>query len=253
MFCQYCAASILDTAVTCPSCNAPVARAVAAAPAAAAGLKAVVADALAALKRLAGDPVGRLSEVHGSLGEDRARRVGLAYGVLSLACFLLGGYLLLPFREGLFDFLGFGGVMKCLLFGIVPFGCTVLGSLGVRRAFGGQGTLGGDLVVSGAALLPISMAMPVIGLLGYENYSLMAVISVFAACTGVLVLYSGYRHVARLSERASTLAIPIVVVLVFWLGKTLATSVLESSLGGGAFGAGGFDPSDFEGFGQPRR
>lgn len=250
MFCQTCAAAIDDTAAACPSCQTPVARVAQSGQAAAtAGIKAAFGDALTALKSLASDPVGRLPSVYASLGEGKAQRVGLVYGLLSLVAFLLGGYLLLPFREGLFDFLGFGGVMKCLLFALVPFLCTALGSLGVRKAFGGQAGTGADLFTAGVAVLPISLAMPINGWLGYEHYALMVAVSVLAGCTGVLVLNSGYGRIAKLGERACTLAIPIVVLLVLWLGKSLASSVLEGSLGGG-IGAGGFDPADFEGFGN---
>lgn len=253
MFCQNCAAAIDDTAAACPACQAPVARAAPRATggqaAVTAGIRAALGDALTAMKALASDPVGRLPSVYATLGESKAQRVGLVAGLFSLVAFLMGGYLLLPFREGLFDFLGFGGVMKCLLFALVPFLCTALGSLGVRKAFGGQGGTGADLFTAGVAVLPISLAMPINGLLGYEHYALMVAVSVFAGCTGVLVLYSGYGRIARLGERASTLAIPVVVLLVLWLGKSLASAVLEGSLGGG-IGAGGFDPGDFEGFGK---
>jgi hypothetical protein len=234
-----------DTAAACPSCNTPIVVAQAGAAKAAAvadTVKAAWGSAFGALKSFAGDPVGRLPATYAALGDDKARRVGITYGVASLVLFLFGGYLLLPFREGLFDFLGFGGMMKCLLFGILPFGGTVLGSLAVRKVFGGQGGgLGGDLFVSGAALLPISLAMPINGLLGYENYAVMAVLSLFAGITGVLMLFSGYSRISKLSERAATLAIPIVVVLVFWLGKTVASSVLG--------GSGNPGIPDFQGFG----
>ena len=63
-----------------------------------------------------------------------------------------------------------------------------------------------------------------------------------AGCTAVLMLFSGYSRISKLTERATTIAIPIVVVLVFWLGKTVASSVL----GGG--GGGGMGGPDFSGF-----
>jgi hypothetical protein len=187
-----------------------------------------------------------LPATYEALGDAQAKKVGITYGVASVVLFLLGGYLLQPFGNDLFDILGFGGVMKCILFGVLPFGGTVLGSLGVRKVFGGQGGLGGDLFLSGAALLPISLAMPINGLLGYENYAVMAVLSLFAGITGVLMLFSGYSRISKLSERAATIAIPIVVVLVFWLAKTVASSVL----GGGGGGMGGAEFPAFQGWGN---
>jgi hypothetical protein len=233
MFCQKCGTSLADTATACLACNSPILQAGAAVPGAvAAGVKAAAGSAFSALKSFAGDPVGRLPAAYEALGDERARRVGLAYGVVSLVGFLLGGYLLLPFRDGLFDFLGFGGVLKCVLFGVVPFGVTALASFALRTVLGGRGGTGCDLFVAGAALLPVSLAMPIVGLLGYENYAAMAVVTVFAACTGVLMLFAGFSRISKLSERAATLSVPLVVVLVFWLAKVLAASVLGGAGGG---------------------
>jgi hypothetical protein len=197
-------------------------------------VKTAYGSALAALKGFVGDPVARLAATYESLGDDRARRIGITYGVFSMLCFLLGGYLLVPFKDGLFEHLGFGGVLKAIVFAAVPFGCAAIGGLATRKAFGGRGGgTGGDCFVAGAALLPLSLAMVVNGLLGLRSTGLATAISVFAGCTGVLMLFSGYTRVARLSERAATLAVPIVVVLTMWVGRTMASSVIESALTGG--------------------
>jgi hypothetical protein len=250
MFCPQCGASVAEGALACGNCRAPVAVLAAAGAGAAGGsmavsVKSAFGSAFGALKGLASDPVGRLPASYEALGDAQARRIGLAYGAISLACFLLGGYLLLPFKEGLFDFLGFGGVLKCLLFGALPFASTALGSFAVRRALGGRGGgTGGDLFIAGVAVLPVSLAMVASGLLGFENYTAITVISVFAGCTGTLILYSGYSRLSKLSERAATIAVPVVVVLALWLGKTVASSVLQGSFGGPATPAfdPGFDP-----------
>ena len=242
MFCSKCGVSLSDTATACLSCNTPVLPLGAgAASALADNVKSAAGSALGALKTFALDPVGKLPVAYEALSDERARRVGLVYGVVSLLGFLLGGYLLLPFRDGLFDFLGFGGVLKCVLFGVVPFGCTVLASLALRTVFGGRSGTAGDFFVAGASLLPVSLAMPIAGLLGYENYAAMAVVAVFAACTGVLMLFAGFSRISKLSERAATLSVPIVVVLVFWLAKMLAASILDGGFGGGA-------PQDYPGW-----
>ncbi|HEX5009968.1 MAG TPA: hypothetical protein VFY71_06165 [Planctomycetota bacterium] len=184
-------------------------------------------DALAALKLFAGDPVGGLARAYEAIGAAKAQSTGIAFGVVSVACFVLGGYLTFPFKEGLFDFLGFGGVLKCLLFAVMPFLCATVGGITVRRVFGGQGSTGGDVFVAGAALLPVSLCMLLAGILGLANIEVVAVLSVFAGCLAVLMLFSGYTRIARLSDRAGSLSVPIVVLLGVWLTKILATSVLS--------------------------
>jgi len=234
MYCHQCGTSLPEAVTACPSCSAPVIRAAptpAAAARVASSVKAAYGNALSALEGFAGDPVGRLAPTYEALGDDKAFRIGLTYGVVSLLCFLLGGYLLIPFKEGLFQHLGVGGVLRAIVFAALPFGCAALGGLATRKVFGGQGGgKGGDGFVAGAALLPASLAMVVNGLLGLERTGLATAISVFAGCTGVLMLFAGYSRVARLSERAATLAVPIVVVLSLWVAKSMASSVIETAI-----------------------
>ena len=233
MFCQQCGTSLADTATACGSCNAPVVRAGSTpsrAAAMAGTVKAAYSSGLAALKGFAGDPVGRLPQVHESLGDERALRIGITYGVVSVLCFLLGGYLLFPFKDGLFERLGVGGVLRGVVFAAIPFGCAVVGGFATRKLFGGHGGNGGVVFVAGAALLPVSFAMVVNGFLGLGYTGLATAISVFAGCTGVLMLFSGYSRITKLSERAATLAVPIVIVLTLWAGRSMASSVVDSAI-----------------------
>ncbi len=234
MFCQKCGTVLADTATACLSCSTPLVS-LAGSPgpgAAAETVRSAGRDALAAMKALAGNPVGGLAPACEALGEARALRAGVALGVVSLACFLLGGYFLLPpfMKEDLFEFLGFVGVMKCLLFGLVPFLCTTAGSLVVRKLFHGQGALGGDCFLAGAALLPASAAMLLSGMIGLANFEAVGVLAVFAGSIGTLMLFAGYTRIAKLSERAATIGVPLVILLSAWLAKVLSTSVLT---GGG--------------------
>lgn len=233
MFCQKCGTVLADAAVACLSCNAPIVRSATAPSSAAVAdtVKAASRDALAAFKTFALDPVGGLPRAYELLGEAKALRAGVAFGLVSLVGFLLGGYLLLPpfMKEDLFEFLGFGGVMKSVLFGVVPFVCTVAGSLAVRKALGGQGALGGDCFVAGAALLPISTCMLLSGMLGLGNLEVIGILAVVAGCLAILMLFSGYTRITKLTERAGSIAVPIVVIVSTWLAKVISTSVLSGS------------------------
>lgn len=236
MFCQKCGASLGDTVAACMNCNTPVLQApAAAAPSALAGtVKSTSKDAASAFKTLAGNPVGGLQPSFAALGEAKAMRTGVAFGAFSLACFLFGGYLLMPpfFREDIFEFLGFGGVLKALMFAAVPFVGLAAGSLAVRKAFGGQGKLAGDCFIAGAALLPASVGMVLGGIVGLENYQVIAILTVFALCTGVLMLFGGYTRLSKLSDRAAAIGVPVVVTVTVWLAKVLGNSVMTGSMGG---------------------
>ena len=231
MFCQKCGIAVGEVAAACPSCSAPI-HDLAGSPrsAALAGtLKTASKEAIASLRSFAGDPVGGLAPACESLGEASARRVGVAFGIAATAGFLLGGYLALPefLRRDLFDFLGFGGVLKALGFAVMPFACAVLGGHGMRRILGGRGSTGGDLFIGGAAALPAAAAMILNGVLGLENSTLVLVVSVLAGCTSILMLFSGFTRISKLTDRAATVSVPAVVLLGMWLAKLLATSILQ--------------------------
>ena len=235
MFCQKCGIALGDVAAACPGCSTPVGGPVGVlAPAVPSGalvgaLKSASKEAIGSLRSFAADPVGRLAPTCESLGEAGARRVGIAFGVSATAGFLLGGYLTLPefLRRDVFDFLGFGGVLEAIGFAVVPFACAVAGGHAMRRILGGRGTLGGDLFIGGAAVLPSAAAMIVNGILGLENAKLVLAVSVLAGCTSILMLYAGFTRISKLTDRAATLTVPTVVLLGLWLANTLAASILE--------------------------
>ncbi|MCC6408377.1 MAG: hypothetical protein IT453_14525 [Planctomycetes bacterium] len=235
MFCQLCGTANTETATACASCSSPIsaARSGAGSPAVADTVRATSRDALAAFKTLAGDPVGALPRACESLGGAKALRSGIAFGLVSVVCFASSGPMLLGMRmSDLYDILGFGGVVKLVLFAAIPFLGTALGGSGARRILGGRGALGEDCFIAGAALLPASGCMLASGLLGFENVEVIGVLSVFAACLGILMLHSGYTRIAKLSERASSLAVPIVVLATVWLAKIALSKVLSGSFGG---------------------
>ena len=246
MFCQQCGTAMGAVATACPSCNTHVRPSPAGGTPRSEAVKAAWGGALRTLRVIAPDPVGRLSQAFQSLGETEGLRVGLVFGALSCVCLLLGGYGLFPFHDELFDFLGFGGTLKALAFGALPFLTAVLGSLAARKLGGARGGIGGDCFVAGAAVLPISLALLIDGLLGFENASAMLAVSVFAGCASTLMLFAGDTRIGGISERAATLWIPLVVMLALWLAKTLADSILGGGFGGGDFDGGGFGgPSPF--------
>ncbi|MBI5433530.1 MAG: hypothetical protein HZA52_11935 [Planctomycetes bacterium] len=239
MFCQLCGTANTDTATACASCSTPIstiqtgARTGAGSPAVADTVKATSKDAFAAFKTLAVDPVGALPRACESLGDAKALRSGVAFGIVSVLCFASAGPMLLGMRMSeLYEFLGFAGVLKLALFAAIPFLGTALGGSGARRILAGRGGLGSDCFVAGAALLPASACMLGSGLLGFENVEVIGVLAVFAGCLGILMLYSGYTRVAKLSERAGSLAVPIVVLLTVWLAKIALSKVLSGSFGG---------------------
>ncbi|MCE9592996.1 MAG: hypothetical protein K8S98_02280 [Planctomycetes bacterium] len=238
MFCQKCGTANTDTATLCSSCATAFGLAVpTGSPAVTDTVKAASRDAFAAFKTLAANPVGALPAACATLGDAKALRSGVAFGVVSVLCFASAGPILLGVGgirlSDLYEQLGFGGVLKYLAFAAIPFVGLTLGSVGARKFLGGKSALGSDCFLAGAALLPASLCMLAASLLGFEHFELIGILAVFAMCLGVLMLYSGYTRITQLTERAASLSVPVVVLLTVWLAKLMLGKVLGGPSGGG--------------------
>jgi hypothetical protein len=223
MFCQKCGTQIPDNAVACSSCGVSTATPN---PTALAADKVRVAskDALQAFKMFASNPVAGLSVAFESLGQARALGVGITFGVLFSLCFLLGIYRLLP-EWGRPP--GFGGFIKTLVVAVVPFislfGAGVLG----RKAFRGEGGFGHDSFIAGASLLPFGFVALLAAILGLGNMEVITVVTLFAVCLTILMLFAGLTRIYKISERSATMAVPLMLIASSWLSKIIYAAMLS--------------------------
>jgi hypothetical protein len=218
-------------------------------------VKAASQEAVKSLKSLAGNPVGGLAGAYEGLGDKKALSVGIAFGVISLICFLLGGFFLVRSTFGggvgdIFDFLGFGGVMKLILFAVMPFVSLAVFSAAIRKISGGAGGgFGGDAFIAGAAILPIAIVILIGGIVGMGSpgaVKFFYVLNVIGSCVAILILFAGLTRISKLSERVGTIAVPIVILLSGWLSYSVFEWMMTPS--GSAYSEMGHMPSqrDFE-------
>jgi hypothetical protein len=177
--------------------------------------------AWAALKLIATNPVAGVPAAVQALGDAGSLRVGLCFGAglaVSLLVFAQGPPLGLDSKELL--------TLKTLLTSVTPYVCLAA-SLAVARLVGrGQGNTKTDCLVAGAASLPLAFLCLAARFLGIANVEVILVLTVFALCLLVLILYSGCHRVAGLSERASAFCVPVVLIaaagsLKVWLASMI--------------------------------
>ena len=223
MYCQKCGNQIQDGATTCPQCSAVV---TAPNPAAMAAdrVKAASRDAVKALKLFVTNPVAGLSVAFDALGETRALAAGIVFGVTCSLLVVLASYRLLP-EWGRPH--GFTGLLKILIAATVPvvslFGATLL----ARKSFGGKGSVGHDSFISGAASLPFGIVAILGAVLGLGNIEVISLFAIFALCTTILMLFAGLTRINKTSERAATLAVPLMLVATAWLSKIIYAALLK--------------------------
>jgi hypothetical protein len=225
MFCQKCGAQIPDNVTACSACSTVVA---AAAPnpatVAAERVKAASKDALQAFKLFASNPVGGLSGAFESLGQARALTAGITFGVAFALCVLFAAYRVLPVwgRPQ-----GFTGFIKILVVSVVPFVSLLGASTAARKAFRGEGGFGHDSFIAGASSLPFGCVALLAAILGLGNIEVIALFTLFAVCVTILMLFAGLTRICKTSERAATLAVPLMLIASAWLSKVIYAALLK--------------------------
>ncbi|MEP7326688.1 MAG: zinc ribbon domain-containing protein [Gemmatimonadota bacterium] len=236
MFCPKCGTQLPDNSVACSSCGTSFAGAAPRTMVAGAGvdrMKSASSDAFGAFKTFATNPVGGLSEAYDGLGAGKALAVGITFGVVFALCIVLSVYRIM----GSAFFPGVGGFLKILVIAVVPFVALFAAAAGVRTVFRGEGALGSDSFMAGAALLPFGLMMLLMSLLGPSSMgNTMYFLSIFAITLTILMLFAGITRINKISERMATIAIPVMLVVTGWLTKLIYTEMLKASLGGGGYG-----------------
>jgi hypothetical protein len=195
---------------------------------AAVNVKGASTDAWQAFKQLVTNPVAGLSSAFEGLGEGRALGAGVVFGAVFALAMLFAAYRIMPMVRPQ----GFSGFIKALLFAIVPFVTLGAATMAARSVFGGSGGLAHDAFVAGATLLPVALVMILGALLGYGNFNITYMLLIFALILSVLMLNAGLTRIAKISERAASIAVPLVVILSGWLCKVIYAALIQSAMGG---------------------
>jgi tetratricopeptide (TPR) repeat protein len=182
-------------------------------------VKTVLEDVFRAFLSLALNPTGGLLPGMLYLEKPRVLAVGIVFEAIANFCYAGGVYL------GWRDQLKLS-VFDLLLVGLVPF-VTLTLILGIARAIARRRvSLAGDLFIAGASLLPVGFLALASGVSTLLGSQIMLVLTVFASCYTILMLYSGCTQIANLSERVAALLVPVMLLASGWLSYVAFTSML---------------------------
>ena len=221
MYCQQCGLDLGEGVSTCTSCGntaAPPATAVAVDAA-----RAASRDSLTAFKIFASNPVPGLPLAFSQLGATRSLGVGIVFGVSFSFCVLVSAYRVLP------DYVlppGFGGFLKLSMFAFIPFASLCAACQLVRALTRMKAQVEAPVFIAGASLLPCAVGVLAAGLLGLANIEVIAIISLCALSTTILMLFVGYTKILEVPERVATLAVPLMLVATAWFSKIMYAALL---------------------------
>lgn len=63
-------------------------------------------------------------------------------------------------------------------------------------------------------------------LLGFGNIEVIVLLSVFGTCFTILMLFTALTRVYRITERAATFLVPLMLVVSAWLSKVMYAAML---------------------------
>ena len=106
------------------------------------------------------------------------------------------------------------------------FGGLTAAGYAARQVFHKEGSVEGDVFVAAVSLAPISISIFLAGLIGMANFELIGVVTMFAFSWTVLMLYSGVTSVSGISEKKGPYAVPLMLVVTFWLTSVVTRAML---------------------------
>lgn len=230
MFCPNCAQELAPQAATCTSCGASVAYVGPGTSAAqqlgrqfAAEARLASTTAWSSLRILATHPVEGFPTAIAAAGSPA--RAGIALAVFADLCIVIALYRLTSAAAGWMPFVGPGNtftlLLKLVVVGAVPFfGLAGAGAL-ARKILRGSGSWEGDLFTAGVVLAPGALWMLLAGLLGGANLEVTGLLAGFAASYMILLQFGGCRGISKISEPATALATPTILILAGWVSKVL--------------------------------
>jgi hypothetical protein len=196
-------------------------------------IKAATKDAWDALRLFAFDPVGRLPQAFEGLGQVRALRVGVAFGLIFALCLGLAAQRLLSALDILTSALDMHpgktrsmGIIKSTLFCLIPFFACWAGLSVTRVVLKGVGGWGHDAFIAGASLLPLGFVALIGSVLGVANLEFISVLFLGAICVSILMLFAGLTRICKISDRAATLGVPFILIVTAWLSKVMLAASL---------------------------
>jgi len=192
-------------------CQSPVAPTGVPIPVAPSAASVVFTDLWETVKLLAPSPAEHCATAFRRLGQERALRVGIALGLLTAVLF--AGAVRLHFGT----MIPGGFLFKSVLFGLIPFACFWVTSLGIRTISKREGGAGLDAYVAGVSTMPLLIAIVAGMFFSGSNWMVPLVAVAVSVSLVTLVLNSCLARVSGAPEKLAFWSTPCALLLCAWV------------------------------------
>jgi hypothetical protein len=223
MFCPKCGNEIITVAKFCNNCGASIYGIDSKSKAQIAdAAKKVGTDAFETFKLFASNPVGNISAAYERLNSEQVIFVSLTFIVTSALLSIFGINSLIPDYLGYYSPGFFTLLISSILIPISIFGVTVLvGSISNQKF-----EYTGELFISSVFDLPIGLFYFLAGIFTMKNFEVITALLVFLLSFSILILFTGCVRIIKLTERASTLIVPLILLISAWLTSILFRAII---------------------------
>ncbi|MGR3273555.1 DnaJ domain-containing protein [Acaryochloris marina NIES-2412] len=179
----------------------------------------VATAAATALPRLLVNPSGAALEVWKSQLPYQSIGISLIGAGLAMSGVVGGAHFFAPETWTVSD-------AQLMLLSLVAFSSLVLAGSLIRRMVGKGGSWSGDLLVAGAAMLPVGVWAILSGLAMQLGQIELIALSLFASSFTILGLYSGYTKIGQIAEPIAALAVPTIVMISYGVTALLYRALM---------------------------
>lgn len=202
--------------------------------------KDAVTDTLSVFKTLQKDPANGLQAALQALGDNRALNTGIVlcalFALASWAAVIKGASFFLSLFAGSSRSGDFGGTrfdigfldhVKIILASSFPVIGIIFILWAIQQIFKGKGNIKQFTFATGVCVFPITILLLLTWLLGYTNFDVLSLLSVFCFTTLILLLNTTLIGVLRLSARNALFLVPIILVADTFIMRVLSSILIR--------------------------
>jgi len=222
MFCSKCGSKLVENAKFCPNCGMATINTNASVDQISEKAKKASLDAFNTFKIFSTNPVGNLGLAYSNLTSNQIIIVSVIFIVISVLMTTIGIDSIITNVLGYFSPKTFDLFLSSLL---IPLAFFVVISL-VSSIKNQKFSYIGELFIASVFNLPLGFFFLLTSIFSLKNMEIILALLFFLITYSILLLFSGCVKILNFSEKVSTILVPIIQLISFWLVSVLFRAII---------------------------